>query len=124
MDWDDGGTEAEALSDWYDGEDFDDDDDEFTYSWTAGFTRKRERVSNYQGGDRPQPKRWRCLATGCNPVLDEDTATAHKAGTGHRVAKWPVRSAEGKRRSRERNTSGYYDRYNVGEKSAEARGLR
>lgn len=43
-------------------------------------------------------ERWRCLVSGCNPVLNVDTAQAHKASTGHRVAKWPVRSAEGERR--------------------------
>lgn len=69
-------------------------------------------------------KRWRCLAAGCNPKLNEATAVAHKESTGHRVAKWPVRSAAGKAKARERNRSGYYDKYNVGAKSASARGLR
>jgi len=73
--------------------------------------------------ERAQPNRSRCLSTGCNPVLDEATATDHNAETGHRVAKWPVRSKDGQRRARARNRSGYYDRYNVGAKSPEARGL-
>lgn len=67
--------------------------------------------------ERPQPKRWRCLISGCNPVLDESSANLHKDTTGHRVARWPVRSAEGKRRARMRNKTGYYDKYNAGEKS-------
>lgn len=67
--------------------------------------------------------RWRCLTVGCNPVLDEAAAEQHHDKTGHRVAKWPVRSPEGKRRAKIRNRTGYYDRYNVGAKSAEARGL-
>lgn len=67
--------------------------------------------------------RHRCLIIGCNPHLkDAEAAADHKAKTGHRVAKWPVRSAEGKRRARERNETGYYDKYNVGAKSREARG--
>lgn len=66
--------------------------------------------------------RWRCLITGCNPKLyGEQAANEHKAETGHRVAKWPVRSPEGKRRSRLRNKTGYYDKYNVGAKSAAVR---
>lgn len=68
--------------------------------------------------------RWRCLTTGCNPRLTEATAQDHKAETGHRVARWPVRSAEGQRRARRRNKTGYYDKYNVGAKSAAARGIR
>lgn len=67
--------------------------------------------------------RWRCLLTGCNPPLTEDTAQEHREATGHRVAKWPVRSAEGKRRAKVRNRTGYYDKYNVGAKSFAARGL-
>lgn len=62
-------------------------------------------------------ERWRCLATGCNPVLNAESAPTHKESTGHRVAKWPVRSAEGKRRAKARNRTGYYDKYNVGDKS-------
>lgn len=115
----DGGTEAEALSDWDDGwDDWDDDDED-----EPGFRPRRAIRSNDQGGDRPQPDRWRCLKTGCNPVLDEAAAAAHSTDTGHRVARWPVRSPEGKRRARARNSGGYYDRYNVGAKSALARGI-
>lgn len=57
--------------------------------------------------------RWRCLKTGCNPVLDAATAEAHKAETGHRVAAWPVRSKEGTRRAIARNKSSYYRKYNI-----------
>lgn len=61
---------------------------------------------------------WRCLTVGCNPkIFGEAEAQHHKAQTGHRVAKWPVRSAEGKRRARFRSRTGYYDKYNVGPKS-------
>jgi len=67
--------------------------------------------------ERAQPNRWRCLATGCNPKLNEATAAEHKDATGHRVAKWPVRSAAGKAKARQRNRSGYYDKYNVGDKA-------
>ena len=73
--------------------------------------------------ERAQPNRWRCLQVGCNPRLDAASASAHRTATGHRVARWPVRSADGQRKARQRNRSGYYDRYNVGAKSAEARGL-
>lgn len=73
--------------------------------------------------EKPQPNRWRCLATGCNPKLNEATAQDHREDTGHRVAKWPVRSKEGKRRARERNKNGYYDRYNVGPKDRTERAL-
>jgi len=68
-------------------------------------------------GERKQLNRWRCLTTGCNPVLDETLAEEHKKSTGHRVAKWPVRSAKGQKKAAKRNRSGYYDKYNVGEKS-------
>lgn len=64
------------------------------------------------------------MVVGCNPVLDKATAERHTAKTNHRVAKWPVRSPEGKRRAKVRNRTGYYDKYNVGAKSAAARGLR
>lgn len=66
-------------------------------------------------------ERWRCLVKGCNPALDTSTAQHHKSATGHRVAKWPVRSKEGERRARERNRNGYYDKYNVGPKDRLAR---
>ena len=82
---------------------------------------ERPKGSHYRGGDQPQPDRWRCLIAGCNPMLDGATAQAHRAETGHRVAAWPVRSAEGKRRARARNKSGYYDVYNVDEKAFSAR---
>lgn len=72
--------------------------------------------------EKAQPDRWRCLAVGCNPkLIGQPAAASHKAETGHRVAKWPVRSAEGRRRARARNRSGYYDRYNVGAKSYPSR---
>lgn len=68
--------------------------------------------------------RQRCLTVGCNPMLaDESAAQGHREATGHRTAKWPVRSAEGERRASARNKSGYYDKYNVGAKSPVARGL-
>lgn len=117
------GTEADALSDWDDGDDWDYDEDDWEDSHQDN-SHIVIRVSRDQGGDREQPDRWRCLATGCNPALDEESAAQHRADTGHRVAKWPVRSAEGKRRAAERNRTGYYDRYNVGAKSARARGIR
>lgn len=72
-------------------------------------------------GERKQPNRWRCLQTGCNPILDEESAKAHKEETQHRVAKWPVRSREGQKKAHQRNRSGYYDKYNVGAKSYQAR---
>jgi hypothetical protein len=76
-------------------------------------------------GERSQPNRWRCLVVGCNPVLiGASAATEHRGATGHGVAKWPQRSAAGKGAAAKRNRTGYYDQYNVGEKSAEARGLR
>lgn len=66
--------------------------------------------------------RYRCLTTGCNPVMyGEEQASEHKKSTGHRTAKWPVRSAEGRRKERERQKNGYYDKYNVGRKSYRAR---
>jgi hypothetical protein len=45
--------------------------------------------------------RWRCLVTGCNPYLTEDTANDHKTETGHRVAAWPIRSTSGQKPSGE-----------------------
>lgn len=108
------GDEADYLSEW---------EDDFSHE--DGFAAPPRRYeSRESGGDRPQPKRWRCLALCCNPVLNEETAKAHKAETGHRVAKWPVRSAAGKAKARERNQTGYYDVYNVGYKDAEVRGIR
>lgn len=71
--------------------------------------------------ERKQPHRWRCLTSGCNPVLNEKTAAEHNVSTQHRVAKWPVRSTAGKRKAAIRNKTGYYDKYNVGEKSYASR---
>lgn len=71
--------------------------------------------------EKTQPKRWRCLSKGCNPVLDEASATVHNTETAHRVAKWPVRSPEGRRKANLRNKNGYYAKYNVGDKSYEER---
>ncbi len=67
-------------------------------------------------------ERWRCLTAGCNPKLAEEIAARrHEAILNHRVAKWPKRSPEGERKARLRNKTGYYDKYNVGSKSYEAR---
>lgn len=107
----DQGTEAEYL------EYGDNDHVQFVGERRRGKI-ERPAGSHYRGGDREQPDRWRCLTVGCNPRLDEDSAAKHRDETGHRVAKWPVRSTEGKRRARQRNRTGYYDRYNVGVKSA------
>jgi hypothetical protein len=52
---------------------------------------------------RDSSERWRCLEVGCNPKLKKHNAQQHKGDTGHRVAKWPVRSAAGKAKQRERN---------------------
>ena len=66
--------------------------------------------------------RYCCLTAGCNPVMyGEEQANEHKESTGHRTAKWPVRSAAGRAKERRRQTSGYYDKYNVGAKSYGAR---
>lgn len=74
--------------------------------------------------ERDQHNRWRCTVVGCNPVMKSLEATEkHRAETGHRTAKWPIRSAAGKAKARQRNKTGYYDKYNVGAKSAEARAL-
>lgn len=68
--------------------------------------------------------RYRCTMAGCNPVMyGEGSAVKHNAATGHRTAKWPVRSASGKRKAAMRNSTGYYDKYNVGYKSAANRGI-
>lgn len=64
--------------------------------------------------------RYRCCITGCNPkLIGEAAATEHRTETGHRTAKWPVRSEAGKAKARARNQSGYYDKYNVGHKARE-----
>lgn len=67
--------------------------------------------------------RMRCLTAGCNPVLDETSGPTHREVTGHRVAAWPVRSAEGMRRAKLRNKTGYYRKYNTGDKSPAERGI-
>lgn len=59
-------------------------------------------------------ERWRCLQVGCNPALDNLTAITHSVNTGHRIAKWPVRSEEGKKRERKRNRNGYHRKYGRG----------
>lgn len=74
--------------------------------------------------ERDQHDRWRCTVVGCNPVMKSlEAMESHQAETGHRTAKWPIRSAAGKAKARQRNRTGYYDKYNVGAKSTEARGL-
>lgn len=74
--------------------------------------------------ERDQRNRWRCTVTGCNPVLlSQEAQDKHHETTGHRTAKWPIRSKAGKKKARARNRTGYYDKYNVGEKSSIARGL-
>lgn len=54
-------------------------------------------------------------------MLDEMSAKVHQFDTGHRVAKWPVRSEAGQRAAEKRSRSGYYDKYNVGDKAPEVR---
>ncbi|SEB28961.1 hypothetical protein [Arthrobacter woluwensis] len=73
--------------------------------------------------ERNQRNRWRCTVVGCNPVLIGEPAAREHEATGHRIAKWPIRSAAGKAKARRRNKTGYYDQYNVGPKSAEERGI-
>lgn len=59
-------------------------------------------------------ERWRCCIVGCNPKLwSMAAAEAHRIDKAHRVARWPVRSAEGERKQRERNRAGYYRRYST-----------
>lgn len=71
-----------------------------------------------------QQDRWRCCITRCNPkLIGYPAALEHKQETGHRIARWPVRSAYGKAQAHLRGVTGYYDKYNVGAKSAFARGL-
>lgn len=72
--------------------------------------------------ERDQRNRWRCTVVGCNPVLIGQGSADEHAATGHRIAKWPVRSTAGKAKAQERNRSGYYDKYNVGEKLSGSRG--
>lgn len=53
--------------------------------------------------------RHRCLTVGCNPKLkNRAAAEQHKEQTGHRIARWPKRSAEGER-NREQYMSGRFD---------------
>lgn len=105
MSWDDGGTEAEYLTSQGSAEHYDG-----KYFPKINRNRGRKRIDN--------TNRYRCCATGCNPIMfGEEQAHQHTTETGHRTAKWPVRSAEGKRKARIRNKTGYYDKYNVGEKS-------
>lgn len=106
-------TEAEALSEFYP------PGDNPFHSRVKGRarfnTRKGRKFVN-------NADRYRCLTTGCNPVLyGEEQAHEHKESTGHRTAKCPVRSAAGRRKERERQKNGYYDKYNVGAKSYGAR---
>lgn len=52
--------------------------------------------------------RHRCLMVGCNPKLkSRAVAEQHREQTGHRIARWPKRSAEGERKQRERNRQQY-----------------
>jgi len=65
-------------------------------------------------GEQDQTNRWRCTVTGCNPVLiGEDVASQHVEETGHRIAKWPIRSKAGKAKAEARNRNGYYRKYNT-----------
>jgi len=103
-------TESEALAEIYTDE-------------TATHVKSRSRNNPSKGQKLVNNSgRYRCLVSGCNPVLRGSVqATEHSEETGHRTAKWPVRSAEGKARARLRNKTGYYDKYNVGAKSYGAR---
>lgn len=57
-------------------------------------------------------QRYRCLTVGCNPQLfNEKTAQDHALAQGHKVAKWPVRSAAAQAKAKERNRNGYYKKY-------------
>lgn len=57
-------------------------------------------------------RRFRCCNVGCNPELYGNLAAQeHKQATGHRIALWPVRSPEGKKREQERNETGYHKKY-------------
>lgn len=60
---------------------------------------------------RKASDRWRCLTVGCNPKLkSQKVAEQHRDQTGHRIARWPVRSAEGHRKQRERNRLQWQER--------------
>ena len=56
-------------------------------------------------------ERWRCLAVGCNPKLRAHNAQQHAEAKGHRVAKWPVRSAAGEAKQSARNRLNPYRPY-------------
>ena len=71
--------------------------------------------------EKANANRWRCMVTGCNPILEQDTAEEHNSTTGHKVAKWPVRSKAGHEAAKVRNQSGYYIKYNNGDKTLQAR---
>lgn len=94
-------------------------------TWAVAMTAMGQHLAGKHGPDRdvaPEPERspaprqrYRCTVVGCNPELYGEAAEAqHHHETGHRTAKWPVRSAEGKRRERKRNRSGYHRRYQRG----------
>lgn len=107
-------TEAEYLSERFDGSDY---PDRSIHVKGRARHNTRKRMKFVDNTDR-----YRCLTTGCNPVLyGEEKAHEHKESTGHRTAKWPVRSAAGRAKERQRQKSGYYDKYNVGAKSYGAR---
>lgn len=73
--------------------------------------------------EKNQKNRWRCTITGCNPRLfSEQASENHATEMSHRTAKWPIRSAADKAEANKRNKTGYYDKYNVGNKSWENRG--
>lgn len=122
-------SEADALSDW-EGDDFYGADSIEEYYELAAWIprsaqpapkRPTKRTSARRASADTNAGRWRCLHAGCNPRLTESSAVAHRGTTGHRVAAWPVRSVEGTRKQTERGRSGYYDKYNVGTKSARSR---
>lgn len=127
-------SEAEAIG-WDDGYSVNILNEEGSYSYGdtserhfSGHRSKgapRSRKNSKKGSTKyPNPNkgkrfvnnknRYRCLTSGCNPKLyGENSASKHSEDYGHRTAKWPVRSTEGKRKAEERNRNGYYDKYNV-----------
>lgn len=127
----DNGTEAEALNDWWDGnsddyDSFSSDSLYFPIVFGESKLQKRKKYNNPRKGKNKSEKananRYRCLVVGCNPkMFSVKAADYHTQETEHRTAKWPVRSAAGKKEARERNQNGYYDKYNVGDKSYFAR---
>jgi hypothetical protein len=114
-------TEGMWLSDQLDGADERPSDYEpapkhSAYERPFASLARREKAKVVQAQKQAEAKnsgRWRCLSAGCNPPLTEATAREHSGATGHRVAKWPVRSVEGTRRAKARNRTGYYDSYNA-----------